>query len=277
MNILITGTNGFVGRELVDFFSTTEHTILSTCRKTLDVANEKQVDDFFQENKIDVVVHAAIKGGSRAGEDTFSDFCQNLIMFKNLSKHADKFKMMINFGSGAEFDRRYDISCSKENKLYDSYPLDYYGYSKNIIAREIHKIGNIVNMRLFGCFGISENPERFIRSAFLNIRDNKPIIVHQDKKMDFFYIEDLFKVITFYINNHSQELPKDINMTYLEKYTLSEIATQIKSLTDSPNDVMIKNKTLSTSYTGSGQKLADLHLPLLGLEKGIRKVYEHYR
>ena len=111
----------------------------------------------------------------------------------------------------------------------------------------------------------------------MNIRDNKPIIVHQDKKMDFFYIEDLFKVITFYINNHSQELPKDINMTYLEKYTLSEIATQIKSLTDSPNDVMIKNKTPSTSYTGSGQKLADLHLPLLGLEKGIRKVYEHYR
>jgi GDP-L-fucose synthase len=198
-------------------------------------------------------------------------------MFKNLSKHADKFKMMINFGSGAEFDRRYDISCSKENKLYDSYPLDYYGYSKNIIAREIHKIGNIVNMRLFGCFGISENPERFIRSAFLNIRDNKPIIVHQDKKMDFFYIEDLFKVITFYINNHSQELPKDINMTYLEKYTLSEIAARIKSLTGAPNDVMIKNNTLSTSYTGSGQKLADLHLPLLGLEKGIRKVYEHYR
>ncbi len=62
--------------------------------------------------------------------------------------------MMIHFGSGAEFDRNNHINCFEEDRVFDSMPEDFYGLSKNMIARKIvkHKT-NIYNFRLFGCFG----------------------------------------------------------------------------------------------------------------------------
>jgi len=258
LNILITGRNGFIGKELTDFFSDTRHRVLATCRKTLDVTNEFQVDNFFKDNQIDVVLHAAIKGGRRTGipgRDTYYDFMDNLNMFKNLFKHKDKYKLMISFGSGAETQTN-----------------TYYGLAKNIINKEIEKSDNIINLRLYGCFGPSEDRTRFIKNSFNRLSKNKPILIHQDKYMDYLYIEDLKKVVLHYIENYSRtELPKTLDLCYIEKVTLFEIANKIKNLTNSNVEVIINYDGCGISYVGSGSDLSALKLDLYGLQKGIKR------
>ena len=131
MNILITGCNRFVGQEAVEYFSHTNHTIIPTTRKELDVSNSKAVDTFFSTNKIDVVIHTAVKGGRRNSPDIFDNLVQNLMMFNNLARNSHKYQLMFNFGSGAEFDRRKKIEEVKEDDIFDHYPQEEKDYQRS--------------------------------------------------------------------------------------------------------------------------------------------------
>jgi GDP-L-fucose synthase len=253
MNILITGRNGFIGKELSEFFTKMDHTVFSTCRKTLDVSKEDKVNTFFQKYKVDVVLHTAIKGGKRTSKDTINDLVENLIMFQNLFEHRGKYKLMISFGSGAE--------CKAES---------YYGISKRVIAQEIEEHDkNVVNMRLYGCFGPTEEDTRFIKSCINQVLDNKQMVVHQNKYMDYFYIEDLKKVVLFYIENYNMSLPNALDLCYADKVTLLDIANQIKNLTKSDLDVILQQDAMGIPYIGSSRALSSLNLKMCGLEKGI--------
>jgi GDP-L-fucose synthase len=261
LNILITGRNGFIGRELEQFLSDTSHNVIATCRMTLDVSDEAQVRSFLEGHDIDVVLHAAILGGRRKEPDTFFDFVDNLSMFKNLVKHSEKYDFMISFGSGAE-----------------AHADTYYGSAKSIIASEILKSRNLVNLRLFGCFGPTENDNRFIKNSFNRLSRNEPILIYQDRHMDFFYIDDLKKVVLYYIENfYKGKLPGTIDLCYEGKKTLLEVANEIKYLTSGEVPIIIKNKNPAVSYTGDGAKLTKLGLKLHGFHVGIRKTIEELR
>jgi GDP-L-fucose synthase len=217
------------------------------------------------------VIHAAIRGGKRIALASISDVFYNLKMYDNLAKHNDKFKLMINMCSGAAFDRRKTIYNTPEFLIHERQPLDYYGLSKNLIARKIHIDDRIHNLRLFGCFGPMEEDQRLIRSSFKKIITGNKIVIHQDKYMDFFYVEDLCRVIEYYFDNHESGLSKDINLCYENKKTLKDIVFLIKHLTSANNNVILQEKAFGKAYTGDYKKLKNLNLPLDGLENGIEK------
>jgi|ETNvirnome_6_100_1030635.scaffolds.fasta_scaffold04535_7 GDP-L-fucose synthase len=278
MNILITGCNGFLGKELISRFKNTTHVIHATNKKSLDVTNHQHVENFFARNDIDIVLHTAIQGGTRGAVDTFEDFVANISMFSNLQKQADKFKLMINFGSGAEFDRSTPIENADEFELFNNWPGDYYGSAKNLIAREISTYGgNIVNLRVFGCFGIHEKSSRMIKSAMLSCLAEASVAIHQNKKMDYIYVGDLYTILVYYIDNFDkQELPKDLNVCYNQKLTLKNIVNKVRYLTNRNVDVIIENAGLENCYTGNCSKLNELDLDLIGLEGGIKEVLSGY-
>ena len=57
MNILITGSNGFIGTELIDKLSgNSEYNLYKTNRNTLNMLDKKSVDEYFNQNKIDMEV-----------------------------------------------------------------------------------------------------------------------------------------------------------------------------------------------------------------------------
>lgn len=269
-NILITGGNSFLAREFVNFF--TDYNLIVTDRNTLDVTNSRQVNNFFINNKIDYVFHTAIKGGSRLREDTFQDFVDNLVMYNNLSNNSDKFKLMFNFGSGAEFGRDRDIESFEEEQILEKIPNDFYGGSKNLISRNIISKKNIINIRLFGCFGVFENDTRFIKSTILNCLRNQDIII-KNKKMDFFFVEDLVVLIKAFLS--SNVAYNDINAVYKEKKDLFYIAEYIKDFTNSNSRIIISTK--NKNYTGSSKKIDTLNLNFLGLENSIKKIVEQIK
>jgi len=103
------------------------------------------------------------------------------------------------------------------------------------------------------------------------------IIVHKDRYMDFFYVDDLATVIEHYIKNINNlpHLPKDLNLTYPEKYTLLEMGNYINSLTNDSVNVILQSEGLGLDYTGCSEKLSDLDLDLIGLDEGICRVLRY--
>jgi nucleoside-diphosphate-sugar epimerase len=269
-NILITGGNGFVASNIYKTIKK-KYNVFLTNRKTLDVLDGHKVEQFFDNNKIDIVIHTAVCGGSRFKEDGFSVLTNNVVMFDNLVKNKHKFGSLIHFGSGAEFDRRENIISAEESKK--AFPADYYGLSKKIIKTEIDKTENFYNLRLFGCFGEGEGDTRFVKSAINNIKNKNSIIIHQDRYMDFFYIEDLCSIVDYYIEQiNKKKLPKDINLCYNNRRSLLDMAVMISELMKKPNNnIIIENKGYYTEYTGNGDKLSQLGISLLGLEKGLKR------
>ena len=115
MNILITGGNGYIGKSLSKNLSEA----ISVNRKVFDLTDRYSTDKWFDGKYFDIVIHTAVKGGSRLSEDN-GDVCyQNLQMFYNLLNNKHCFNKLIHFGSGAELGM----------------PTDPYGLSKNIISK----------------------------------------------------------------------------------------------------------------------------------------------
>jgi len=276
MNILITGCNGFLGQEFAEYFNNGENCIFLTDRNNLDVCNFEQVQSFFEKNKIDIVLHTAAKGGQRDTPEKDTDFVDNVQMFSNLEKVSDRYKLMITFCSGAAYGRSASIDNVAEADLENRHPIDFYGRSKNIIARQIRKNKkNIINLRLFGCFGTKEKETRLIKTAITRCLNGEPMAIPQDKEMDFFYVRDLCLVIDHYIFSFNKiNLPNDVNMCYNErKYTLKEIAKIVYLQSNTHGQVMVLDAKMAKPYTGSPRTLASLGIPLIGLREGIKEVY----
>jgi len=273
MNILVTGTNGFIGSNIVNLLKNfPKFKIFKGTRDTIDLYSTDNIEKFVDKNKINAVIHCAVDGGHRLKPDTSDTLYRNLLMYENLIKFNDRYKVFINFGSGAEFDRRYDISNIDEYDMFNSVPADFYGLSKNIISKlSVHYNGS-VNLRIFACFYHNELSTRFIRNSITNYINNKPIIIHQDRYMDFFYMEDLVNVVKYFLDNQIQTY-KDINMSYLKKYKLSDIANIINDLSLRKVDIIVENKTHGLSYTGNGTILNYLDINLKGFDFGIKECY----
>ncbi len=275
--ILITGSKGFLGKSLVNSLPKEKYQVIALPRELLDISNNHQVNEWFSKNKVDFIIHTAVKGGRRGQPDNLDQFVTNINMHNNLCNISDKVEGIFVFGSGAEFDRRTDISKAKEESIYSQTPQDFYGLAKSLITKDvIEERENFFSFRLFGCFGTLEAESRLIKSLIRGIREQSVTKIDGDKEMDFFYVEDVSRAIQFYIDTiNRKELPRDINLVYEKKYTLGEISDLVESeLSKNKNLVINKNKVMN--YTGDGSLLGKTFPKnlFLGFEKGLKIMCE---
>ena len=275
MKILITGGSGFIGRNLVKTLNK-DYDVYSPSNSELDLTDAQQVTTYLQNKYFDVVIHCAIRGGRRLQPDTAVDMYENLSMYFHLMNNRDRFGKFFNFASGAEFDRRKGVfPTSKNNKLNTSWPIDYYGMSKNIISRLLKTDRQSYNFRIYGVFGTDEDDVRFIKASLLKIKQNLPIEIHQDKLFDFIHIDDLISIIKYYLSNPEYPLDSEVELVYSQKYTLSRLATLIKEITKSQVSININSTTKGRSYIGSGIGVDDIVMfNVEGLKAGIKKVWD---
>ena len=275
--ILITGGRGYIARNLKPLFEVTGYEVLAPSRIELDLLNFGMLDEFLKKNKVDAIIHTAVRGGRRAKMDTFEDvLVPNLKMYEHLidANWFNHIPMFV-FGSGAEFDRRDRIIECEEEVMFRSWPIDPYGMSKNIISRRaLADSKDIFVLRLFGCFNWDEDPSRFIKASILNLKRGLPIEVHQNKKMDYFYLDDIFTVIDYILKNPTT-VPRNLNLVYPEKVSLLDIASLIHKHMNRFKPIKLNKLGEGYDYTGNGYFLDRMrnvgNLQLLGLEEGIRR------
>jgi GDP-L-fucose synthase len=279
MNIWLTSNTGFLGLELFDRLKTWEPEttkLFATNRQQVDLLDSNQVDAFIKENRIDLIVHNAIKGGRRIKQDDSSVVYENILMFENLAKNHKKLFRIINFDSAACFDRRRNIHNCKESELGEHVPIDYYGFSKMNIALRSQQIKNSFNLRIFNCFGPLETPDRMTKLNIKNYIQGKDITVFKNKYMDIFYIDDLYTVLEYYLTEKSNQ-PKDVNCVYENKITLFDVAEIINNLDKNKSTIKVLQEGLDFSYTGDFSVLKSLNLKFKGLKYGLEYMYKILR
>lgn len=267
MKILLTGSNGFLGSNILQAFE--EYYITAITRNDLDLCNTEETDLFFKDKKFDVVLHTAIVGVNRLVEDPKDCVYDNSIMALNLLRNMKSWNKLIHFGSGAELDRSKEID--KVINYSTRIPEDAYGLSKNIICRLFSSYENIYNLRIFNVFAKNELDRRMIIGNVRNYINGEPIVIHQDKLMDFFYMDDFNKILELYINGSM--LPKEIDCVYQNKVMLSDIANIINNLSDKKVPVQILNPEIGNSYCGHFNPITNT-LNLKGLKQGIYEIYK---
>jgi nucleoside-diphosphate-sugar epimerase len=254
MRILITGGNGYLAKSLHPALCK-KYDITLVTKNDLDMTRREEVQHYFKDKYFDMVIHTSVRGGSRLNPHDGPDVVlSNLLMYDNLMRCRDKFNRLIHFGSGAE-----DLANAP------------YGFSKHVINQLMKLDPRSINVKIYAVFDENELDTRFIKSNILRYINREDMVIHQDKKMDFFYMKDLISLVEWLINQREEEFPiQEINCSYIEKYTLVQIAEMINSLDDYKVNIIIENE-------GKGDEYCDVHpiMPfnLVGLEQGIKETY----
>lgn len=253
MRILITGANGYIGKSLNSALKD-KYDVTAVSRSNFDLTNPVAISKFFASRKnFDVVIHCAAAGGSRLVSDTWEVADTNLIMYYNLVQYHNKnYAKLIHFGSGAEVHA----------------PNEPYGFSKVVIKKSIQQRDGFYNFRIYGLFDENEAATRFIKAGIENYKNNNPIIVHENKLMDFFYMEDLVKLVDYYMTTSNP--PKEIDCSYGDYLSLQELAAIINNLDEHKVDIKVETQNYKTSYVGT---YTSLPLTYVGLIEGIKKTY----
>lgn len=252
MKILITGANGYIGKSLHNALKD-KHEIATITRDKCDLTNSNDVNFYFLDTWFDVVIHCAVTGGNRLKPEDSKVIDSNLMMYYNLLHNKSHFNKLIHFGSGAEFHRLYTP----------------YGLSKKVISESIDGQDNFHNLIIYGLFDEFELDRRFIKSNIKRYINKEPMQIDDNNKMDFFYMQDLIKVVNYCIEN--KNAPKHINCVYPENLTLKDIADIINTLDEYKVDIKINGSELSIEGYVSFSK--DLGLNYIGLKQGIKEVY----
>jgi GDP-L-fucose synthase len=258
MNILITGGNGFIGSSIKLYLDSIDMKSISLSRKDFDLSCYESTKEWFVKNDqyFDVVIHTAIKGGSRLKEDDCDIIDNNLKMYYNLISNNKYFHKFINLSSGAEYSQ-YDKP---------------YGLSKRTISESIKCKKNYFNLRIYSLFNENELNTRFIKNNIHNYILNQNITIFQNKLMDFMYMKDFLSIVHEYIINSN--LPHQIDCVYNNKYSLSDIAKIINNLETQKVDIDILNTNLGEPYIG---QYTDIGLKFIGTEQGINDTYSYMK
>lgn len=256
MNIFITGSSGFVGSHLKEYLQKTylNYNLFTPLSKELDLANESAVDNYILSNKIDIIIHLANRGGSRDVAEMKNITEYNLRIFFNIAKHEKNVKKIISFGSGAEYGKHNPIINAKEEDYGKSLPFDEYGFYKVIASKYIDKSDNIVQLRIFGAYGEYENYRfKFISNAIIKNILHMPIVINKNVYFDYIYIDDLLKMIDWFIHNDTKE--KIYNVTTGQKVDLLTLAALVNEASDFQSEIIVVNDGLNNEYTSNNDKL----------------------
>lgn len=278
-NVLITGAGGFIGKNLSEGLKD-KYNVYSMNHSELNLLNADEVNLFFKNHHIDVIIHCANIGGSRK---TFYDGASNnvvetnLRMFINLSNCMKPEMKMINLGSGAEYDKSRSLNKVREHEFGYFVPQDSYGFSKYMISKLIENRNNIICLRIFGLYGKYEDYSyKFISNSIVKNIFHLPIEINQNVIFDYLYIMDFVGIIISIIEKWPGT--NFMNVTPTESIDLITIANIINHISSFKGEISIINEGLNRSYTGDNSALLEnLHMSFTSYEDGIAELYSYYK
>lgn len=275
--IFITGANGFIGKNLYEQLKDKYHFLIPP-RKELDLLNGQQVDKYFKNNNIDVVIHAAIVGGSIKEQEAPSALSDNLKIFLNIIKNKDKFQKMIQLGTGAEYDKSKSLIKVKEIDFGKSIPQDDYSLYKYIASKIIDNMNNVVSLRIFGLFGKYDDYRlRFISNSICKNLLRLSITINQNRYFDYMFIDDFVKIVNHFISHKARY--KFYNIGTGSKIDLITILNIINSIGDKKSEITIKKPGLGNEYTCDNQRLIKeiKNIRFADINKSIKNLYQWYK
>jgi nucleoside-diphosphate-sugar epimerase len=293
--ILITGANGFIGSNLIKRFDLNKIQVIGVYRKKnnnisklkdircvqCDLTNSKEVEFLFQDQQIDVVIHAAAIMGPPDSQN-FMDkvFSNNVVAQKNLIKYAIR-------NSCKRFIFCSTISVYEGNPIYDKgfreddcvKPDTLYGWSK-YSSEELLRIqaieGNIqgISLRIAGAHGFGRN-SGVVFNMFKSVLQNKEIVVNEpDSCFRLAFIEDIIEGIYCAVKMKNDKPYCIYNLAGNEIFSLVALGESIIKLCDKGKLVIQNNNKKRSQVMDISKIKSELEFFPLSLHQKLEKYYQ---
>lgn len=274
MKILLTGSGGFIGKNLKSYLKN-KYELLTPRSFELDLVNSEAVKKYFEINDIDFVIHCGSVGGARGLKDKDTTVEDNLAMVENILSFKRKDVRVILFGSGAMYDKSRELHKVKESEIGEIVPNDLYGKSKLLISKKIKDRQDVLMLNIFACYGYGEKDSRFPSYAINKVINGENIEINQNVVFDYLFVEDMEKIVEHFVENKPTE--NIINITPTKSISLKEIAEIVNSIANKPVEIVIKNPVMNNEYTGSNELLLKNYseIKFTNMYIGLEKLY-HY-
>jgi len=250
--VLLTGSTGFIGSNLLPLLS--EHyDIIAPKRSELDLYDSGAVRNYLCKGSFDAVVHFANPTAHNPIDAKRGLLEGSLRVFSSFEHCSDFFGKLIYLGSGAEYGKHRDITLIKEESFGDELPKDTYGLSRYIIYRLAEKYENIINLRLFGCYGPGDFSHKLIPHVIESIESRKTIELKQDVWFDYLYVNDILPTLLHFIENPAKYT--SYNLCSSQPVLISSVAQEVQKQMGSYSTIIFQKDGLNLEYTGSNERL----------------------
>ncbi|MBR2865362.1 MAG: NAD-dependent epimerase/dehydratase family protein [Elusimicrobiaceae bacterium] len=276
--ILLTGGNGFIGKNIQESFLSEKYQLVAPRSFELNLADTASVDAYFKEHRFDAVIHGALKPSHRNAKDPTQIFYTNIRMFENLLRHTDKFGKLINLGSGAVYDVAADNRLVKEEQIGQNCGKDDHSFCKYVQHQRLAHIPNAVDLNIFGIFGKYEDWEiRFISNAICKTLFDLPITLRQNRRFSYLYVKDLMPVLEYFIENTPRY--KSYNVTPDEETELLSAAQAVQRLWKKENKILVAKDGYGLNYSGDNARLrAEMpQLSFTPFEQAVQELFDYYQ
>jgi UDP-glucose 4-epimerase len=277
MSILITGINGFIGKNLSRILSRSKRKVIPSrggrihirgkkgdSDWTLDVTNEDSLKNY-QDEKIDYIIHLAAKTSIEDSvKNPYSTFFTNVVGTLNLlefarTKHVKNFIFISTYLYGKPeylpIDENHPL---KPHSPYNSSKL----IGEKMCENYAQEYGlNVVSLRPFCIYGPDNKASSLVQKAITAINKSEVMVLSGLKtRRDFLYVDDLVELIIKIIDNFPNNY-NVYNVGYGVSYNIGDVAKRI---------ALLLNKEVKIQYKKSKEN------EILDMTADISKVSKEF-
>ena len=303
MKILITGSGGLLGSNLVERLQNSPHKLLTPKHSELDLLNRKDVCAYLKNNRPDCVIHAAAKVGSIAANVQYplQFLVENLDIGRNIiiGAYENEIKKFVNIGSACIYPaKNYGRPFTENMAVTGSFEKEYIGYATAKAAclslcqcisssdpQFLYK--TLIPCSIYGRWSkFSADKSTMIAAAIKKIyqakKENAPAVqIWGDGKArrEFIYAGDLAEIIIFATEN-LEKIPLILNVGSGIEYSVNECYETIAKILDYRGTL---EHDLSKP-SGTTRRLLNVDLmheiglyAKTSLEQGIKETIDYYK
>jgi UDP-glucose 4-epimerase len=219
MNIVIIGSNGFIGSHCVDYFKSKKWNVwqvdVNDSNETNFYKIERQNSDFslpFKENDFDVCINAS--GSANVAfsfENPSKDFELNVVNVQKILVAIRDYNpncKFINFSSAAVYGNPQTLPIAEDSHCKPLSPYGFHKLQSELLLTEYHKFFNLktCSLRVFSAFGPRLKKQLFW-DVYQKITNQSDLIFFGtgNETRDFIFIDDLIQIIDLVIENSNFE------------------------------------------------------------------------
>ncbi|WP_339817780.1 NAD(P)-dependent oxidoreductase [Paenibacillus sp. FSL R7-0216] len=293
--ILITGSNGFVGKHLVSALANKGYTNIFGLHRTpsteanvfiADLSNKREVTEVVERVNPQIVFHLAANIKPSREIDDLDEMIQSNIggtmnLLTALKKSNASVDSFVNVGSCEE----YGWNEQPFTEDMPPSPVSIYSGTKAASAVLCKMFSNMFNMPIITVrpsliYGPGQSERFFIMQAIKKMLLNEEFnMTYGMQTRDFIYVDDFVEglVAVSQLQDHTGQI---FNISSGEEHSLRNIAEIIKSATNSSSKLNFGaipyRESEIMSYRCENSKIVEVTgwRPKTGMEKGIGKIVE---
>jgi len=294
MRVLVTGSEGFVGRHLVEYLGR-RHLVLRAdvapaAGLRVDVSDEDDVFRKLSDLSLDAVVHlAAIADIPKTIEDPYLCYRVNCLGTLNMLELASRLKVsrFVYLSSANYYGAPTKVPV---RETWPPAPRTPYDYSKVVAENFVwsyhqHKKLPVAVLRPWKVFGEHEPPHKVVPRFITACLNNEPIPLFNRGRdvTDPYHVENLCYAVELCLTKEAA-VGEAFNVGTGRRVSIRELAQTIRKLTSSSSKLQLlpprtREEAKPQVSFPSIRKISRLlgYKPKLGLEDGLRRVIDHIK